>query len=129
MKISTLFVVGVLGFALAVSCGGTPLSDGTGTGGAGGSASSGGSPGSGGAGGIADAGCEHLEYASPGCGVSPICTNGSGGACAQAVCGCDGKVLIGCGLFAEPFAYTIPLNSFDGAEPAGMTCDPASGGH
>jgi hypothetical protein len=62
--------------------------------------------------------------------VSPICTNGTGGACAQTVCGCDGKVLIGCGLFPEPFAYTIPLNSFDGADPAGMTCDPtANVGH
>jgi len=124
MKISTLFVVGALGLVLAISCGG---SDGSGRGGAGGSSGSGGS---GGGGGIADAGCEHLEYASAGCGVSPICTNGTGGACAQAVCGCDGKVLIGCGLFSEPFAYVIPLNSFDGAEPAGMTCDPtADAGH
>src|SRR5579863_8368189 len=99
MKISNLFVVAALGCILAISCGGTPLSDGTGTGGGGGGSggSSGGrSGGSGGGGGTVDASCEHLEYASAGCAASPICTNGSGGACAQAVCGCDGKVLIGC---------------------------------
>ena len=118
MKISTFFVAGVLGLVLAISCDGTPLSDGTGKGGAGGSV------GSGGGGGIGGAGCEHLEYASAGCGVSPICTNGSGGACGGTACGCDGKVIFGCGLFSEPFAYAIPLSSFDGAMPAGMTCDP-----
>ncbi len=121
MKISTLFVVGVLGLVLAISCGGSSLNDGSGTGGAGGSSGSGGSGGGGGVG-----GCQHLEYASAGCGVAPICTNGSGGACAGAACGCDGKVIFGCGLFSEPFAYTIPLSSFDGAEPAGMACDPTA---
>ena len=126
MKISTLFVVAVLGCVLATSCGGTPLSDGTGGSGGGGSGGSGGG-GSGGGGGTVDASCEHLEYASAGCAASPICTNGSGGACGGTACGCDGKVIFGCGLFSEPFAYTIPLSSFDGADPSGMTCDPAAG--
>jgi hypothetical protein len=68
MKISILSVISVLGLVLASSCGGTPLSDGSGTGGAGGSSGSGGS----GVGGVAGASCEHLEYASPGCGARPF---------------------------------------------------------
>jgi hypothetical protein len=127
MKISTVFVAGVLGLALAVSCGGSSLSGDRGTGG---SSGMGGTGGSGGMGGNGGAGCEAMHYASPGCNASPICDNGTGGACFSLACGCDGKVLTGCGVYSAPWAYTIPVTSVDASDPSALTCDPnADAGH
>lgn len=111
MKRIAFLVAVALGLALGVSCSGSSSlpSDNNGEGG------------SGGTGGAA---CKRMEYASAGCGVSPICTNGTGGACYQQVCGCSGTVMAGCGLFPEPYAYVIT------ADDAGATCDPSAGpGH
>jgi hypothetical protein len=127
MKTWILVVVGVLGLALGMSCDGSSLTDGRGTGGSGGvgGGSGGVGGGSGGVGGNADAGCKSLRYFSPGCDVSPICTNGTGGDCYSLACGCSGKIIQGCGEYAEPYAYTVPV-SFDGGGSAGMTCDPTA---
>jgi hypothetical protein len=123
MKISSVLVGGILGLALAVSCDGSSLTANGGTGGSGGG-------GSGGMGGNGGAGCQAMHYASPGCDVSPTCDNGSGGACFSLACGCNGKVLTGCGLYSEPFAYTIPVGSVDASDPSALTCDPnADAGH
>jgi hypothetical protein len=52
-----------------------------------------------------------------------VCTNGTGGACFQRACGCDGHLLIGCGLFPAPYSYVFPSNfSSDG----GDMCDPTA---
>ena len=120
MKISTVFVAGILGLALAVSCDGSSLTVDGGTGGSGGS----GNGGSGGTGGNGGAGCQAMHYYSPGCNASPTCDNGTGGACFTLACGCNGKVLTGCGEYSEPFAYTIPLSSVDASDPSALSCDP-----
>ena len=125
MKISTLLVGGILGLALAASCDSSSLSAGA-TGGSGGGSSGG----SGGMGGNGGAGCEAMHYHSPGCNASPTCDNGSGGACFGLACGCNGKVLTGCGSFSEPFAYTIPVSSVDASDPSKLSCEPtADAGH
>ena len=126
MKVSTLFVAGILGLALAVSCDGSSLTGDPGTGGVGGS----GGGGSSGRGGNGGAGCQAMNYYSPGCNASPTCDDGTGGACLTFACGCNGIVLTGCGDYSEPFAYTIPVSSLDGSDPAGLSCDPnADAGH
>jgi hypothetical protein len=124
MKILGLFSVVILGLALGISCSSSPSNGDQGTGGLGGTENAGGS---GGSGGIGDKNCKRVEYASPGCGVSPICTNGTGGACYQVVCSCTGKVMSGCGLFPEAYAYVF-TGDFEGSPPD--TCDPtADAGH
>jgi hypothetical protein len=112
-----LALFGAVAFALGASCGfGDPPVGNRGTGG------------SGGTGGGDDAACLYQHYFSPGCGadVSPRCT-GVGGACYSLACGCNGKIITGCGdEFALPYAYTILPVTFDGGDSAGMTCDPDS---
>jgi hypothetical protein len=119
MKIATLFVACILGLALAVSCDGSSLTVDGATGGSGGG-------GSGGMGGNGGAGCQAMHYDSPGCNASPTCDNGTGGACFTLACGCDGKVLVGCRAYSEPFAYSIPLSSVDASDPSALSCDPNS---
>lgn len=130
-----LLTLAVLGFFLGVSCGNDSLTGPGGSGGGGGSATSGsgvGGTGTGGAGGggggIGGTGCQRMEYRHPGCGGNAVavCTDGWGGSCAgPPACGCDGRVLGGCYIFSEPFAYMFTRNfSLDG----GNTCDPAADG-
>jgi hypothetical protein len=92
----------------------------------------GGATATGGMGGIGGAGCEYQHYFTPGCGadVAPRCT-GAGGACLSFACGCDGRILTGCGNeFAAPYAYTFPVSeqTLDGGLLSGTqtTCDPTS---
>ncbi len=132
MKISTVFVAGILGLALAMSCDGSSLTADGGTGGFGGSGRGGsGNGGSGGTGGDGGAGCQAMHYYSPGCNASPTCDNGSGGACGGLpACGCDGKVIIACEGYRERFAYKIPLSSIDASDLSALSCDPnADAGH
>jgi len=117
----------VLGLALVDSCG-SDTSKCCGVLATGGSASGGSATGGGGGrgfGGAGGTGCQHQEYAAPGCGtdVRPICTNGSGGTCFQRVCGCDGHVLTGCGLFPVKYAHVLPTNV---SSDAGDMCDPTA---
>jgi hypothetical protein len=88
----------------------------------GGQSASGGSGGMA-SGGIGGTGCQRQEYAAPGCGANAtlICTNGTGGACFDRVCGCDGHVETGCGLYPAPFAYALTSG-----DDAGDTCDPTA---
>ena len=76
-------------------------------------------------GGIGGTGCQRQEYSAPGCGVDAmtVCTNGTGGACFTRACGSDGHIETGCGLYAAPFAYTLPANF---STDAGDTCDPTA---
>jgi hypothetical protein len=130
MKIWALFVTCTLGLALAMSCDGSSTTSDRGTGGSGTGGSGSGGSGSGGMGGNGGAGCEAMHYYSPGCNASPTCDNGTGGACFSLACGCNGKVLTGCGAYPEPFAYTIPVGSVDASDPAALSCDPnADAGH
>jgi hypothetical protein len=75
------------------------------------------------------AGNQHLiVYSQPGCGAqepAPICI-GAMGACAQAACGCDGKIIIGCTVFLAPYAYAMETTSWP--PPAGTACDPSASG-
>lgn len=119
MKLSTVWLAGILGLALALSCDGSSLPANGGTGGGGGSGG-GGSTGSGGNGG---AGCQAMHYYSPGCNAKPTCDNGTGGACLTLACGCNGKIISGCGDYSEPFAYTIRVSSVDASD---LTCDPTA---
>lgn len=123
MKISTVFLGGILGLVLAVSCGGSSLTVDSGTGGSAGG-------GSGGLGGNGGAGCQGMHYYSAGCNAAPTCDDGTGGACFSLACGCDGRVLTGCGAYSAPFAYTIPVSSVDASDPSALRCDPnADAGH
>jgi hypothetical protein len=121
MTPSTLFVAGTLGLALIVSCGASSLTVDAGPRSGGG--------GSGGMGGNSGAGCQAMHYYSPGCNASPTCDDGTGGACFTLACGCNGKVLVGCGDYSEPFAYTIPVSSVDASDPAALSCDPDAGSY
>ncbi len=129
MKRLGLFIVLVgTGFALVASCSSFgDSSDCCGVAATGGSATGGTAAGGmSGGGGIGGTGCQRQEYAAPGCGADshPVCTNGSGGACAgRSACGCDGHIWGGCGLYSAPYAYLLPANfSSDG----GDTCDPTA---
>ncbi len=74
-----------------------------------------------------------ILYTSPGCGdhePEPRCIGTMGG-CADYACGCDGKVILGCTGFFEPYAYAYRCSSSVpcGGEPAptvhsGDPCDP-----
>jgi hypothetical protein len=141
MRARLLIVVGLFGVAAGISCSGSSLINGTGTGGSGGAggsgatgglASTGGSGGAGGSGGIGGAGghCDFLHYLSAGCSVAPSCLNGSGGSCATLACGCSGHVISGCGSeFAEPYTYIVPtiFPPPDSGTQIGMACDPNAG--
>ncbi|HET7539072.1 MAG TPA: cytochrome c [Polyangiaceae bacterium] len=64
---------------------------------------------------------QHLVYKAPGCGAEavPMCS-GVGGACATAVCGCDGQIRAdGCYGSTAPFAYFATGN-----RQLGGSCDP-----
>jgi hypothetical protein len=131
-QLGFLTVVAALGLALVVSCssfgGASGCCDPAPTGGSG--TGGRGAGGMGGAG-IGGAGCEYQHYFAPGCsGVSPRCT-GAGGSCATLACGCDGKIIVGCGPeFATPYAYTVPMSldggDLVGGDMVGQTCDPTS---
>lgn len=112
---------GILGWALVTSCGGSSLRSDAGPGGGsggGGAADTGGNSG---------AGCQAMHYQTPGCNSSPTCDNGTGGDCFSLACGCNGKVLAGCGQYSDPFAYTIPVTAVDASNPAELSCDPDAG--
>jgi hypothetical protein len=103
-------------------------SSGSGASGAGGRAGStdgGGPSGTGGGGGSVCLSNQIVIYTAPGCGTAavPVCSDGSGGACASTVCGCDGQVRSdGCYISNAPFAY------FQNQGRSGGTCDPGSMG-
>jgi hypothetical protein len=122
-----LLVLGAIAFAVSLSCSGFDTVPGccgpVATGGQ--SASGGGGSGGMGTGGNGGTGCQRQEYREPGCGADArlVCTNGTGGACFALVCGCDGHVESGCGLYPAPYAYAIPGGfSYDG----GDMCDPSA---
>lgn len=130
-RVSTFLLVGMFGVSAAVSCSSSALNGPTGTGGAGlatgGSAAATGGNGTGGAGGVGGS-CQYQHYFAPACGAeaSPRCT-GVGGSCYSLACGCNGKIIVGCGPeFPEPYAYSIPLK-LDGGDMAGLACDPNAG--
>lgn len=128
-QVGFLVLIAALGLALGGSCSSdnSKCCDVVATGGSssGGSATGGGGAGGVGGGGVGGTGCQRQEYAAPGCGadVRPICTNGTGGACFQRACGCDGHVLTGCGLFPVPYSRVLPANF---SSDAGDTCDPTA---
>ena len=66
-----------------------------------------------------------IVYMAPGCGTAavPVCSDGSGGACASTVCGCDGHVRSdGCYSSKAPFAH------FQNGGRSGDSCDPGGMG-
>jgi len=103
-----------VGLFLAASCSSSdPRSGTSGTGGM--------------SGGTGGAGCEAQHYFAAGCGadVAPQCTDGTGGACANLACGCDGYVTQGCGHeFPKSYAWVFPGGAFQ--SDAGLTCDPTA---
>jgi hypothetical protein len=117
LPMRTLCKFGVLacvGLFLATSCSSSdPRSGNSGTGGM--------------SGGTGGAGCQTQHYFSAGCGadVTPVCTDGAGGACYGLACGCNGYVLTGCGHeFPASYAYLLPVTA---AKPdGGWTCDPTA---
>lgn len=113
----TLFKLGVfvaVALFVAASCSSSdPRSGTSGTGGM--------------SGGTGGAGCQAQHYFAAGCGtdVAPQCTDGTGGACANLACGCDGYVTSGCGHeFPKSYAWVFPGSAF--ASDAGLTCDPSA---
>lgn len=133
--VKVLILVTVGGFVADACSSSDRMTGNTGTGGSatgglatGGNASGGAGAGGagGGVGGIGGTGCQRQEYVAPGCGANavPVCTSGTGGACAGPdVCTCDGRVIGGCNTYAAPFAYFFSGNfPLDG----GNTCDPTA---
>jgi hypothetical protein len=104
---------------------GSSGSDASGAGGRAGSTGGRHSSGTGGGGGSVCLSNQIVIYTAPGCGTAavPVCSDGSGGACASTVCGCDGQVRRDrCYSSTAPFAY------FEKGGPSGATCDPDSMG-
>ncbi len=64
-----------------------------------------------------------LRYTAPGCGAEarPACGSRSQDACASARCGCDGRIVIGCDYFPEPFSHTLPPGSYTHGAPCPTT--------
>ena len=71
-----------------------------------------------------------IVYTSAGCGAAtphPSCIGGLG-ACAQFACSCEGKLILGCNAFGEPYAYSMNPPSTGQWPEVGTPCDVNGGG-